>query len=149
MTLNVLKGMKLATVSWRLSLSAPPTHFQASCEPHQRFTNSRIKTNDSSTSHLVNVYCRHPEKTVQAGSTQTKSGRKAQGCYRAACLPSKEETVVFTATGCDSRIRSTEKELVRGRPSPTLGKSSSFAHDFQRHKQEMTEVKLTLQNRRN
>lgn len=78
-TLNMLKGMKLATVSWRPSLRLPHTS-RLSCEPHQRFAKSQIKTSESSKSYLVNVYCRHPEKTVQAGSTQTKTWRKAQGC---------------------------------------------------------------------
>jgi len=41
------------------------------------------------------------------------------------------------------------RELVSGYLPSTLGNSSHFAHDVLRHKQEVIQVKLTLQNKIN
>ena len=51
--------------------------------------------------------------------------------------------------GYNIRIFLNDRELVSGYLISTLGNSLSFAYDFQRHKQEMTQVKLVLQNKLN
>lgn len=48
--------------------------------------------------------------------------------------------------GYNIRIFLNGKELVSGPLISTLGDSLDFAYDFQGHKQEMTQVKLGLQN---
>lgn len=50
------------------------------------------------------------------------------------------DCVFFTVIGYNSRI-------FGGYLILTLGNSSSFAYAFQRHNQEMTQVKLVLQNK--
>ena len=47
------------------------------------------------------------------------------------------------------RIFLNDKELFNGCHMSNLRNSVSFAYDFQRHKQEMTQVKLVLQNTAN
>lgn len=45
------------------------------------------------------------------------------------------------------RIFLNGREFVSVFPHTNFGNCSSFAYDFQRHKQEMTQVKLVLQNK--
>lgn len=47
------------------------------------------------------------------------------------------------------KILLNDRELVSGSNTSTLGNSLSFAYDFQMHTQEMTQVKLALQNKLN
>ena len=49
--------------------------------------------------------------------------------------------------GCNIRILLNDRELISGYLIPILEKSSSFADDFQWHKQEMTRVMLVLENK--
>ena len=51
--------------------------------------------------------------------------------------------------GYNIRIFLNDRELVNGCLISILGDSLSFAYDFQRPKQEMTQVKLVLQNKLN
>ena len=51
--------------------------------------------------------------------------------------------------GYNIRIFLNDRELVSGYLISTSGNGLSFAYDFQRHKQEMTQVKLALQNKLN
>ena len=54
---------------------------------------------------------------------------------------------LFTVIGCNIRILLNDRELISGYLIPILEKSSSFADDFQWHKQEMTRVMLVLENK--
>ena len=54
------------------------------------------------------------------------------------------QCLFFTVIGYNIRIFLNERKLVSGYFIAILGNSLSFAYDFQRHKQEVTQVKLAL-----
>lgn len=59
------------------------------------------------------------------------------------------DCVFFPGTGHDARTFLSDKELVSSYLIPTLGRSSSFACDVQRHKRGMTLFQSVLQNKLN
>ena len=61
----------------------------------------------------------------------------------------RKQWLLFTVVGYNIRVFLNDKELISGYLIPTLGNSLSFAYYFQKHKQEMTQVKLALQNKLN
>ena len=86
---------------------------------------------------------------MQTKSTQTKYGIRLKDKLLKSSLYSEREVTVFfffMVNGYNIRIFLNGKELVSGPLISTLGDSLDFAYDFQRHKQEMTQVKLGLQN---
>ena len=58
-----------------------------------------------------------------------------------------EKAMTVTVIGYNITVSLNDRELVSGYVLSALGNSLSFAYDFHRHKQEMTHVKLTLQNK--
>ena len=49
--------------------------------------------------------------------------------------------------GYNIKLLLNDRELASGQLVFTSGNSLNFTHDFQRHKPEMTQVKLVLQNK--
>ena len=107
----------------------------------------RSKTNESLKQELVNVYCAYAKKTVcKVGPLKPEHGMKFRSVLLENSLQSeKAVTFFFTVIGYNIRIFLNYRELVSGYITLSLGTSLSFAYDFQRHKQEMTQVKLVLQ----
>lgn len=58
-------------------------------------------------------------------------------------------TVYSSVIESNVRIFLNDKELLSGYLISTLGNLSSFAYDFQGHKQEVTQIKLVLPNKLN
>lgn len=86
---------------------------------------------------------------MQTKSTQTKYGIRLKDKLLKSSLYSEREVTVFfffMVNGYNIRIFLSGKELISGPLISTLGDSLDFAYDFQGHKQEMTQVKLGLQN---
>lgn len=56
----------------------------------------------------------------------------------------KKQQQFFTVIGHSIRIFINDRESVSGYLISTLGNSLCFAYDFQKHKEEITQVKLVL-----
>lgn len=68
-------------------------------------------------------------------------------CYKAAYIVARQWLIILHSDWLYIRIFFNDKELVNGYFMSTSGNSLSLAYDFQRHiKQEMTQIKLVLQN---
>ena len=56
----------------------------------------------------------------------------------------RNQQLFFTAIGHNIRIFKSDRESVSAYPISILGNSLSFAYDFQKHKEEIIQVKLVL-----
>ena len=93
----------------------------------------------------------HQKDSIRTGSFQTKTWNEAQGYIAMKQLAQWEggDCWLFTVISYDIRIFLNDREVVSGYCMSILGNSWSFAYDFQRHKQETTQVKFILQIRLN
>lgn len=55
--------------------------------------------------------------------------------------------MTFQVIGYNIKIFLNDRECFNGYLLSTVGNSSRFAYDFQRHRQKMAEVKVILQNK--
>ena len=63
-------------------------------------------------------------------------------CYKEACISEEAVTAYFSMIGYNIRIFLSDRKLVGGYLTLILGNNLSFAYDFQRYKQEVTQDKL-------
>lgn len=86
---------------------------------------------------------------MKTGSTPTITWNEAQEYFVTKPFISWENKnyLFFTVIGYNLRILLNDRELGSGYLISSLGNSLSFANDFQRYKQEMTQVNLALQNK--
>lgn len=80
---------------------------------------------------------------MQTGNTQVKTWTEAQRfVIKQVMWCGGRECLVFTVVGYNIRVFSRKGELVSGYHIQIWGNNFSFIYDLQRHKQEVTQVKL-------